>query len=289
MQHADPPVVYGESHIQPRGDYASARPDYTCEQNWQAYTPAEHDRYRRLLARQLKHVHGRACTEFVDALPHIAIDTGIPRFERVNEPLGKATGWQVVAVPGLIPEREFFTLLATRRFPVTRWLRNEDEFDYVVEPDLFHDLFGHVPMLFDPVFAGYMQAFGQGGLKAEGLHALELLSRLYWYTVEFGLVDTAEGLRIYGAGILSSVGEVDHCLTSPEPWRIVFDAQRAMRTRYKIDTYQETYFVIRSFDALFKATNVDFTPLYDTLRDLPSLAAGEHAPGDVQVPVASSA
>lgn len=286
MQHAVPPVVYGESDRQPRGDYANARPDYTCEQNWQAYTPAEHERYARLLARQLQHVPGRACTEFVNALPHIAIGTGIPRFEDINEPLAKATGWRVVAVPGLIPEHEFFTLLSTRRFPVTRWLRNEDEFDYIVEPDLFHDLFGHVPMLFDPVFANYMQAFGAGGLKAEGLHALELLSRLYWYTVEFGLIQTDEGLRIYGAGILSSVGEVDYCLTSPRPWRIAFDAERVMRTRYKIDTYQETYFVIRSFDELFQATSVDFTPLYETLRDIPALGASDHAPGDVRVPIA---
>src|SRR5690606_4060067 len=206
----------------------------------------------------------------------------IPRFEDINVVLEPATGWQLVAVPGLIPEREFFTLLASRRFPVTSWLRTEAQFDYIVEPDLFHDLFGHVPLLFDPVFARYMQAFGEGGLKAEGLHALEFLSRLYWYTVEFGLIHSPQGLRVYGAGILSSVGELDFCLTSPAPQRVPFDLLRAMRTRYKIDTYQETYFVITGFQQLFDATAADFAPLYQVVRDLPALAPGESLPGEAQ-------
>lgn len=282
MQQAVTPAVYGASERPPRGDYSRARPDYTCEQEWDAYTPDEHDRYRRLFARQYEHVHGRACDEFIAALKHLSSDSGIPRFEDINAVLAPATGWQLVAVPGLIPEREFFTLLAGRRFPVTSWLRTEAEFDYIVEPDLFHDLFGHVPLLFDPVFARYMQAFGEGGLRAEGLHALEFLSRLYWYTVEFGLMHTGQGLRVYGAGILSSVGELDFCLTSPAPHRVAFDLLRTMRTRYKIDTYQETYFVITGFDQLFDATAADFAPLYQAVRDLPSLAPGEVVPGEAQ-------
>jgi phenylalanine-4-hydroxylase len=142
------------------------------------------------------------------------------------------------------------------------WLRDEHEFDYIVEPDIFHDFFGHVPLLFDPVFADYMQAYGRGGQKADGLHALEFLARLYWYTVEFGLIRTAGGLRIYGAGILSSPGEVEYALSSPEPRRVGFDLRRVMRTRYKIDSYQQTYFVIDDFGQLFRETAPDFTPLY---------------------------
>ncbi|GAA5235954.1 phenylalanine 4-monooxygenase [Verticiella sediminum] len=269
------PVTYGASDRPPRGDYSLARADYTCEQPWEDYTADEHDRYARLFARQMAHVQDRACDEFVVALSHLGDAQGIPRFADINIVLRQATGWELVAVPGLIPEREFFTLLANRRFPVTYWLRSEAEFDYIVEPDLFHDLFGHVPLLFNPVFADYMQAFGSGGLKAESLHALEFLSRLYWYTVEFGLMHTSRGLRVYGAGILSSVGELDYCLTSPEPNRVAFDALRLMRTRYKIDTYQETYFVIEGFGELFDATAPDFTPLYTALRDLPELGAGD--------------
>lgn len=268
------PVVYGASERPPRGDYTQARADYTCEQDWSAYTAEEHDRYSRLFARQIAHVQGRACDAYTSALQHLGTPHGIPRFEDINARLLPATGWEIVAVPGLIPEREFFTLLAGRRFPVTNWLRTEAEFDYIVEPDLFHDLFGHVPLLFDPVFADYIQAFGQGGLKAEGLHALEYLSRLYWYTVEFGLIATAAGLRVYGAGILSSVGELDYSLMNPAPHRVAFEPTRVMRTQYKIDTYQETYFVIDGFQQLFDATSVDFEPYYTQLRGLPTLAAG---------------
>ncbi len=281
MQEAAKPVTYGASERPPRGDYARARADYTCDQGWEEYSADEHDRYARLFARQMQHVEGRACDEFIAALSRLGDAQGIPRFEDINTVLKPATGWEIVAVPGLIPEREFFTLLANRRFPVTYWLRTEAEFDYIVEPDLFHDLFGHVPLLFDPVFADYIQAFGAGGLKAQGLDALEYLSRIYWYTVEFGLMDTPQGLRAYGAGILSSVGELEHCLTSPEPNRVAFDALRLMRTRYKIDTYQETYFVITGFDQLFEATAVDFTPYYTELRDLPELAANAVQPGEV--------
>lgn len=284
MQHDAKPTVYGASERPPRGDYSAARADYTCDQNWSAYTAAEHDRYARLLARQTEHVHGRACPEFIAALTHFSGASGIPRFEDVNTALQAATGWQVVAVPGLIPERDFFHLLAGRRFPVTCWLRTEAEFDYIVEPDLFHDLFGHAPLLFDPVFAAYMQAFGAGGLKAEGLHALEYLARLYWYTVEFGLLRAGPQLRIYGAGILSSVGEMDYALESPKPWRPPFEPGRVMRTRYKIDTFQETYFVIDNFQQLFDATAVDFAPLYEQLRAMPTLAAGARLPGETSFP-----
>jgi phenylalanine-4-hydroxylase len=277
---AVPPVTYGASTRPPRGDYSEARDDYTCDQHWERYTAQEHGLYARLLARQLAQVHGQACEEFIHALKELGEADTIPRFEQISDPLRRATGWEVVAVPGLIPEQAFFSLLANRRFPVTVWLRAPEEFDYIVEPDVFHDLFGHVPLLFNPVFADYMQAFGRGGLKAEGLQALEYLARLYWYTVEFGLIATPRGLRVYGAGILSSVGETEYALTSLKPQRIAFDVKRVLRTPYKIDDYQSLYFVVESFDQLFAATAPDFTPLYAEIAQLPALSIGTQLRGE---------
>ncbi len=209
------PVVYGASERPPRGDYSRAGADYTCSQNYQGYTAADHDTYRRLYERQAALVPGRACDEFLGALPSLGAKERIPRFEEINERLYRATRWEIVAVPGLIPEVPFFTLLANRRFPVTDWIRTAQEFDYIVEPDVFHDLFGHVPLLFNPIFADHMQEYGKGGLKAHRLGACELLSRLYWYTIEFGLIRQNGGLRAYGAGILSSPGELRLCGREP--------------------------------------------------------------------------
>lgn len=248
-----------------RGDYSRMRPDYTVDQEWERYTPGEHELWRRLYRRQESLIPKYACGEFIDTLATLNFGEGIPRFDRINEMLGPATDWQLVAVPGLLPDLTFFEHLANRRFPVTVWLRAPAEFDYIVEPDIFHDFFGHAPMLFNPVFANYMQAYGRGGIKAHELGSIEMLARLYWYTVEFGLIDTPRGLRTYGAGILSSGGEIGYCLESPRPNRIGFDLLRIMQTAYKIDTYQETYFVIRDFEQLFEATEPDFTPYYAQL------------------------
>jgi phenylalanine-4-hydroxylase len=284
------PVVYGSSTRPPRGDYSIARDDYTCDQPWAAYGADEHARYARLFQRQLRQMPGHACDEFIHALGQLGTETEIPRFDEISGRLRRATGWQIVAVPGLIPEHAFFALLAARRFPITVWLRAEHEFDYIVEPDVFHDLFGHVPLLFNPVFADYMQAFGAGGLKAEGLDALEYLARLYWYTVEFGLIETPAGLRAYGAGILSSGGETVHSLTSLKPQRFAFDLERVMRTPYRIDDFQDTYFVIRSFAQLFDATAPDFTPVYRRLDALPALTVQSRLPGETMIaPNAASA
>ena len=280
------PVVYGQSDRPPRGDYARGglvKADYTCPQNYAAYTAADHDTYHRLYQRQSALVPGLACDEFIEALPLLGAKERIPRFEEINERLYKATRWEIVAVPGLIPEVPFFTLLANRKFPVTDWLRTPAEFDYIVEPDVFHDLFGHVPLLFNPVFADHMQAYGAGGLKAHALGACEQLSRLYWYTVEFGLIRQANGLRAYGAGILSSSGELAYAVQSPEPQRIALNLLRTMRTRYKIDSYQQTYFVIDSFQQLFDMTAPDFTPLYAQLKTLPELAANALLPEDAVI------
>ena len=237
------PVVYGASERPPRGDYARAGADYTCAQDYARYTEQDHDTYQRLYARQSALLPGLASEAFIAALPSLGAADRIPRFDEVNERLMRATGWEIVGVPGLIPEVPFFTLLANRKFPVTDWIRTPEEFDYIVEPDIFHDLFGHVPLLFNPVFADYVQRYGQGGLKAHGLGACEMLSRLYWYSIEFGLIREAGGLRAYGAGILSSSGELPYSVQSPEPQRLPLQLERTMRTRYKIDSYQQTYFL----------------------------------------------
>ena len=269
------PVVYGASERAPRGDYSRAAANYTCPQNHAAYTAADHDTDRRLYERQSALLPGLASEDFIAALPSLGIKDHIPRFEEINERLYRATRWEIVAVPGLIPEVPFFTLLANRQFPVTDWIRTPQEFDYIVEPDIFHDLFGHVPLLFNPVFADYVQRYGQGGLKAQGLGSCEMLSRLYWYTIEFGLIREAGGLRAYGAGILSSAGELPYAVQSPEPQRLPLQLERTMRTRYKIDTYQQTYFVIDSFEQLFDMTAADFAPIYERLRGMPECAADE--------------
>ena len=277
------PVVYGASERPPRGDYSRAGADYTCAQDYATYTAQDHDTYRRLYERQVALLPGRACDEFIAALPSLGVKDRIPRFDEINARLRPATGWEIVTVPGLIPEVPFFTLLANRKFPVTDWIRTPQEFDYIVEPDVFHDLFGHVPLLFNPVFADYVQRYGQGGLKAHQLGACEQLSRLYWYTIEFGLIAQADGLRAYGAGILSSSGELSYAVASLEPNRIQLELQRAMRTRYKIDSYQQTYFVIDSFEQLFGLTAPDFTPLYDAIKGLSDIAANALEPGDKRI------
>lgn len=256
-----------------RGDYTLADAQYVVKQNWNSYTPAQHALWRKLYERQAQLVPGRACDVFIESLNALDAADGIPQFDRTSDALFKATRWRLVAVPGLVPDQTFFEHLANRRFPVTVWLREPHEFDYIVEPDVFHDFFGHVPLLFNPVFADHLQEYGKGGLKALTLDGLQYLARLYWYTVEFGLIRSPQGLRAYGAGILSSGGEIEYCLTSPHPRRIPFNAERVMRTLYKIDSYQETYFVIDSFEQLFRDTAPDFTPVYERLKTLEALPA----------------
>jgi phenylalanine-4-hydroxylase len=267
-----------------RGDYSKADEHYVIQQDCSLYTPEQHALWRRLYERQSKLLAGRACDVYIDSLHAMDASQGIPNFDKTNEALYKATKWQLVAVPGLIPDLTFFEHLAARRFPVTVWLREPEEFDYIVEPDVFHDFFGHVPLLFNPIFADYLQQYGQGGLKALNLDALKYLARLYWYTVEFGLIKTDEGLRVYGAGILSSGGEIDYCLKSAHPRRIMLDVERCMRTLYKIDSYQETYFVIDSFKKLFDDTAPDFTQLYERIRAQDTLPANSLQPGEVNLP-----
>jgi phenylalanine-4-hydroxylase len=246
------------------------------EQDWQAYSEIDHEVWRTLYRRQSELLVGRACNEFMTGLA--ALDIGpdrIPKFVEVNRVLRAATGWELIAVEGLLPDLTFFEHLAAKRFPVTWWIRKPEQIDYISEPDLFHDFFGHVPLLANPVFGDYLQAYGAGGVKAGGLDALGYLARLYWYTVEFGLIQTEQGLRIYGAGILSSKGESLYSLESSSPNRIGFDLMRVMRTRYRIDTYQQSYFVINSFQQLFAATAPDFTAYYQTLKTQSALTPRE--------------
>jgi phenylalanine-4-hydroxylase len=264
--------VTGATDHRLRGDYSAMRPDYSVDQEWGAYSGAEHELWRRLCRRQGSLVAQFACAEYCDVLAKLDFGAGIPRFDVISPMLKKATNWRLVAVPGLLPDEVFFAHLASRRFPVTVWLRKPEEFDYIVEPDIFHDFFGHVPLLFNRVFADYLEAYGKGGLKAEGLHALKFLARLYWYTVEFGLIETQSGPRAYGAGLLSSGAEIGYSIESAAPNRLGFDLMRIMQTDYKIDTFQETYFVIRDFRELFDATAPDFTPYYEELRRKESLA-----------------
>ena len=258
-----------------RGDYSKAGPDYAVEQQWDKYTGEEHALYRRLFERQSKLVPRYACPEWIDAIAGLDAAQEIPRFDVISRNLKKKTSWEIVAVPGLIPDDAFFTHLANRRFPVTVWLRRPDEFDYIVEPDVFHDFFGHVPLLFDRTYADHLYEYGKGGLKAMRLDAVKMLARLYWYTIEFGLIKTKSGIRAYGAGLLSSGGELKYCVEDPKPQRLAFDLERVMRTEYRIDRYQDTYFVIDSFEHLMRETAPDFTPIYARIRELPTLRPGE--------------
>jgi len=256
--------------------------DWTIAQDWDRYTPAEHAMWDHLFERQAGMLPERVVPEFMDGLKVLRMTRpGIPHFDELSERLMKATGWQVVAVPGLVPEAVFFDHLANRRFVAGRFIRSAEQRDYLQEPDIFHDVFGHVPLLANPVFADYMQAYGKGGLRAHGFGSLTALARLYWYTVEFGLIRHGGGLRLYGAGIVSSYGESMFALDDPSPHRLGFDLERLMRTQYRIDDYQQTYFVIDSFEDLLRRTlDTDFEPLYARLRNEPELPTDTILPGD---------
>ena len=257
------------------------RPDWTIDQGWDDYTAADHGVWRTLCERQAKLLAGRACTEFLAGMRALPIGAdAIPDFRRLSDILMRHTGWQVVAVPGLVPPEVFFEHLANRRFPAGQFIRRPEQLDYIEEPDVFHDVFGHVPMLMHPVLADYLQAYGKGGLRARRLGALEQLSRVYWFTVEFGLVAQNEGLRIYGSGIVSSCGETRFALEAPSPNRLKFNLQRVMRTRYRIDDFQECYFVLDSLDDLLRLAEIDFAPIYRQAKTMAEIEPGEVLPGD---------
>ena len=262
-----------------------AAADWTISQNWDAFTADEHAMWDKLFARQSAMLPGRAADAFLRGIDVLRLEKpGIPDYRELNARLMDATGWQVVAVPGLVPDDVFFDHLANRRFPAGNFIRTPDQLDYLQEPDVFHDVFGHVPMLADPVFADYMVAYGEGGLRSLQFDALKQLARLYWYTVEFGLIREAGGLRIYGAGIVSSYAESVFALDSDSPNRIGFDLARVMRTDYRIDDFQQNYFVIDSLDQLLDTTvNTDFAPLYAANAALPPIPIADILPGDAVI------
>ena len=259
-----------------------AAADWTISQDWDAFTVDEHAMWDRLFARQSEMLPGRAADAFLRGIDVLKLEKpGIPDYRELNARLMAATGWQVVAVPGLVPDDVFFDHLANRRFPAGNFIRTPQQLDYLQEPDVFHDVFGHVPMLADPIFADYMVAYGEGGLRSLQFDALKQLARLYWYTVEFGLIRESGGLRIYGAGIVSSYAESVFALDSDSPNRIGFDLARVMRTDYRIDDFQQNYFVIDSLDQLLDTTvNTDFAPLYAANAALPPIPIADILPDD---------
>ena len=266
------------------GGAVPERADWTIPQDWSRYTPAEHATWRSLFERQSALLPGRACDEFIAGMQQLPIGAEqIPNFEQLSDVLMARTGWQVVAVPGLVPDDVFFEHLANRRFPAGQFIRKPHELDYIEEPDVFHDVFGHVPMLMNPVMADYIQAYGQGGLRAKQLGMLDKLARVYWYTVEFGLVQQAKGLRIYGAGIVSSATETRFALESPSPNRIGFDLARVMRTRYRIDDFQESYFVLKHITDLLDLAGIDFAPVYAQATQAAELEPGQVLSSDAVI------
>lgn len=268
--------------VELRGDYSQAAADYSVDQQWDRYTADDHAIWQTLYARQVRLIEQYAAPEFIAGTRALRVTPDrIPNIDGTNEIIEQATGWRIVCVPGLIPEEHFFGHLAQRRFPVTVWIRKREELDYLVEPDIFHDFFGHVPLLTNPLFARFMQAYGEAGPKAIAAGGLKMLARLYWYMVEFGLIRTPQGLRVYGSGIISSKGETVFSVESPKPRRIAFDLHRVMRTDYLIDNFQQTYFVIDSFEQLFHAGyDTDFAPIYRQYKDTPGIAPDAILPGD---------
>lgn len=264
-----------------RGQYEGAAADYTVGQEWTSYTPEMHVRWRRLYTRQSALIERYGAPQLLAGLARFDCADAIPRFDEASAILRPATGWTIIAVPGFIPDDCFFDHLAHRRFPVTRWLREEHELDYLVEPDVFHDFFGHVPMLLDPTFADFMEAYGRAGARAIAMDALEMLARIYWYTVEFGLIDEGFGLKAYGAGIVSSARETVFAVTDPGVLRLRFDPVRIMRTDYNIDRFQSCYFVLGSLAQLIdELVALDFGPIYEQWHGAPPLPAGDLQPGD---------
>ena len=273
--------MYQKTHALDRPPEEAAA-DWTIDQRWENYSAEDHATWDTLFERQQKLLPGRASNAWLRGLDVLKLSKpGIPDFRELSDRLMALTGWQVVAVPGLVPDDVFFDHMANRRFVAGNFIRRPDQLDYLQEPDVFHDVFGHVPMLADPVFADYLAAYGRGGQRALGLDALKYLGRLYWYTVEFGLIAEPEGLRIYGSGIVSSYSESQFALEDASPNRIAFDLKRVMRTEYRIDDFQQNYFVIPSFEELLRVTvETDFAPLYEEIRSEPDVPVAQMLPED---------
>jgi phenylalanine-4-hydroxylase len=250
-----------------------AAADWTVPQHWDELTAEDHWVWDTLFARQQTLLHDRAVKEFEESLEVLHLSRpGIPNFAELNEKLNARTGWTVVAVPGLVPDDVFFEHLRNRCFPAGNFIRRKNQLDYLEEPDVFHDVFGHVPLLAQPAVADFMQELGFLGEQAMEIDQLHRVARLYWYTVEFGLARERNRIKIYGAGILSSFGESHYSLESAKPHRLAFDLKRVLRTRYRTDAFQQSYFVIDRFeDALKLVRENDFKSLCAELEGLPDI------------------
>ncbi|WP_293859295.1 phenylalanine 4-monooxygenase [uncultured Alsobacter sp.] len=261
---------------------ARSKDDCIIDQGWSGYTPEQHETWGILFERQLRTLEGHVCQEYLDGLQALGVDArGIPDFASMNRSLRQRTGWEVVAVPGLIPSRPFFEMLANRQFPAGTFIRTREQLDYLEEPDIFHDVFGHVPLLTNPAYADYMEAYGRLGLKAIEAKGVKFLARLNWYTIEFGLIRKPEGIRIYGAGICSSFGEARYVVEDGSAHHLGFDLDRVARTGYYIDDLQASYFVVDSFDQLFRALrDTDMVERFARWRAEPALSPFDIEEGD---------
>jgi phenylalanine-4-hydroxylase len=260
--------------------YVAKIPD---ENGFIHYTDEEHQVWHELITRQKKVLPGRACAEYIEALELLELpEDRVPQCEEVSRILRKHTGWEVAPVPALINFTDFFNLLASKRFPAASFIRAREEMDYLQEPDIFHEIFGHTPLLTDARFAAFTHAYGLAGAAARK-EDRPMLARLYWFTVEFGLIHRPqEGLRTYGAGVVSSSGETIYALESTQPLRKPFDPVDVLRTPYRIDIFQPIYFVIESFDTLFDVAQMDLLALIERARRLgmhpPAFAPKEPVP-----------
>lgn len=241
---------------------------YPDENGHIPYTEEEDAVWAALFERQMKIIPGRAAPAYMEALNKLNLPADrVPQPEEVSSVLREYTGWEVAPVPALIPFGQFFDLLANKKFPAASFIRTWDEFDYLQEPDVFHEIFGHTPLLTDPDFAAFTEAYGKFGLNASKADRIKLAA-LYWFTVEFGLINTTEGLRAYGAGIISSPGEAVYAVESDVPERKPFDPIEALRTPYRIDIFQTVYFVIDSLHDLFDLAQKDLIGLINEARRL---------------------
>lgn len=252
------------------------------EQNWGAYSADDHNTWKTLYNRQLETLKARVCEEYLEGLKtlHLVADT-VPDFAQMNKHLRAATGWEVLAVPGLIASKPFFSMLANRQFPAGTFIRTPEQLDYLEEPDIFHDVFGHIPLLSNPAYANYMQEYGRAGLAALEHKGIKFLARLNWYTIEFGLIKNNGEVKAYGAGIMSSYGEAKYLFNDPSANWLQFEIDRVLRTGYYIDDLQASYFTIDSFESLFKqCIERPFIPLYEKFRAMPALTPFEIVEGD---------
>jgi phenylalanine-4-hydroxylase len=245
--------------------YVSKQIDENGFIEWSA---EENSRWSRLYERQISLLDGRACEQYMQGIKLLDMPADrIPQLPDIDKVLLETTGWKTAAVPALINFTEFFTLLANKQFPVATFIRSEEEFDYLQEPDVFHEIFGHCPLLTNPAFAHFTHTYGKLGLAANK-EDRAFLARLYWFTVEFGLVKTDDGLRIYGGGILSSPGETLYSLESDKPKRQALVPQDVLRTPYRIDIMQPLYYVLEDFDNLFELAEMDIMALVESAKSL---------------------